>query len=117
MAPPRAPRAVTEDLGSLDFGGLDLDASPVTAVTEAVSATSKAFRERAKNEKARFKLVTDSEYWVCFCFETRQQKDCFLEAQGLAALGNKHVDGVHAAAILGIDIGPRASFPKSKKLG
>ena len=39
----------------------------------------------------------DSEYWVCFCFQTRAQKEEFLHAAKLIALGDKYIDGQKAA--------------------
>lgn len=66
---------------------------------------------RSKAEKARFEQVTDSEYWVAFCFETREQKQEFLEKAGLIDEGDKHVDGLAFAKAIGIDIeSPRVQW-------
>jgi hypothetical protein len=62
----------------------------------------RGFRERAKNEEKRFALVTDSEYWACLCFQTRAQKDAFLQALGILDIGDKYIDGKEVAKRLGI---------------
>lgn len=74
------------------------------------------FVERAKREKARFELVTDSEYWFAACFQTRDQKEKFLKALGIIADGDKYIDGTKLADRLGIDIGPLVEFPQTRKI-
>ena len=71
---------------------------------------------RGKAEKARFEQVTDSEYWVAFCFETREQKQEFLEKAGLSDEGDKHVDGLAFAKSIGIDIeSPRVEWQQKSR--
>jgi len=71
-----------------------------------LDAVQAAFRKRAKDERRRFALAVDSEYWACFCFHTREQKEAFLSALNLLGGGDKHIDGVRAAEILGIKLPP-----------
>lgn len=79
-----------------------------------INRPGSSFKERAEAEKARFKLATDSEYWVCLCFETREQKQEFLTAVGHED-GDKHVDGLALAARLGITLeSPRVEWPKPR---
>ncbi|MBA8886147.1 hypothetical protein FHW12_000338 [Dokdonella fugitiva] len=68
------------------------------------------FRERAKAESRRFELATDSEYWCCLCFQTREQKEAFLGALNLLLHGDKYIDGRVVAKQLGISL-PAADVP------
>ncbi len=69
-----------------------------------LSALEAAFRERRKDEDKRFKQATDSEFWFAACFPSRESKDAFLSAVGAARLGDKYIDGVALAKILGIEL-------------
>lgn len=68
------------------------------------TALEQGYRDRAKAETARFKRATDSEYWVAVCFTTREEKEAFLTAAGLAHLGDKYLDGHQVAHQLGIEL-------------
>jgi len=64
-------------------------------------------------ESARFEDATDSEYWVAFCFQTRAQKEQFLRALKLIELGDKYIDGLEAAAVLGVEVTePTPTWPE-----
>lgn len=80
-------------------------------IEEVVDGIKSAFMERAKAEDKRIQLVTDSEFWCCFCFENRDQKDAFLKALGLWEAGDKYVNGILAAKKLGIDLGKPVAWP------
>lgn len=69
-----------------------------------LNAMQQAFKARAKQEAQRFRDVTDSEYWVAVCFQTREDKDRFLRALNLIQLGDKYIDGHKAAQLLGVDL-------------
>lgn len=48
-------------------------------------------------------FILDSPIWVCFCFQTREQKTEALRKLGLSSLGgDKYVDGREVAALLGL---------------
>lgn len=80
-------------------------------IEEVVGGLKTSFMERAKAEDKRVQLVTDSEFWCCFCFENRVQKDAFLKALGLWEAGDKYVNGILAAKQLGIDLGNPVAWP------
>jgi hypothetical protein len=63
-----------------------------------------SFAQRAKLEKERIQTTVDSEYWVCISFDSRQQKHAFLRAMGWDKLGNKFLDGVELAKLLGVEL-------------
>lgn len=69
-----------------------------------LDALAKGFRERTKREDDRFRLATDSEYWFCVCFKTREDKDAFLAAARLMATGDKYLDGYAVARALDITL-------------
>lgn len=76
----------------------------------ALDAVQAGFRKRAKDEQRRFELVTDSEYWACLCFQTREQKEAFLAAMNLLRFGDKYLDGTLVAKELGVTL-PSADVP------
>ncbi len=68
------------------------------------------FRKRAADENNRFALATDSEYWTCICFQTREQKETFLAALDILKFGDRYLDGQLVAKQLGVEL-PRADVP------
>lgn len=80
-----------------------------------ISAVKQAFVDRARKEKERYETATDSEYWVCFCFQTRAQKEEFLNKTGIIKHGDKYIDGRKAAKTLGVEIEtPNPQYGKVK---
>ena len=71
-----------------------------------LDAVQEGFRKRAQDEGKRFALATDTEYWSCICFQTREQKEAFLAAIGVLKHGDKYLDGALVAKALGIDLPP-----------
>lgn len=86
-----------DPLADVDYTG-DLEADSAAEL----DALAKGFRERTKREDERFRLATDSEYWFAVCFRTREDKEAFLRAARLMALGDKYLDGYAVARTLGI---------------
>lgn len=75
-----------------------------------LSELQAGFRKRAKDEGRRFEQATDTEYWACLCFQTREQKEAFLKALNLLAIGDKYLDGQEVAKVLGVEL-PSADVP------
>ncbi|WP_245617247.1 hypothetical protein [Amycolatopsis taiwanensis] len=67
-----------------------------------LTALQQGFRDRAKREAERFRLATDSEYWIAVCFKSREDKERFLRNAGLLAIGDKYMDGYAVARVLGV---------------
>lgn len=90
------------------------DAEP-DSLAEA-EAIRTAFMRRAKDQDARQRATTDSEYWCCLCFQTREQKEAFLKAMDWLRLGDKYLDGRQVAQRQGISLpqGPGPAFTKAK---
>jgi len=91
----------------VDLGEESGDA--VADTTEELDAVQAGFRQRAKDEGKRFMLATDSEYWCCICFQTRDQKEAFLTALKILQYGDKYLDGQAVANELGVTL-PKADI-------
>ena len=80
-----------------------------------LDAVQAGFRKRAADEANRFALATDSEYWTCICFQTREQKEHFLAALDILkfadqSTGGRYLDGQEVAKQLGVTL-PAANVP------
>jgi hypothetical protein len=81
----------------------EAEAMAAAEVNEVLSG----FKARARQEDQRFEDATDSEYWVCLCFQTRDQKEEFLRKKGWLDLGDKYLDGMMVAEEEGITLESR----------
>lgn len=85
-----------------------------------VSKKLEAFKKAANAEDRRFEDILDTEYWVCVCFESREQKNEFLRwlegrGGGEDLEDEKHIDGLRVAEALGANLtSPRVRFPKTR---
>ena len=80
-----------------------------------LSAVLSGFKGRAQVENQRFLDATDSEYWFAVCFQTREQKEEFLEKLKLMEIGDKYLDGMEVAKALGIELESRVpDLPRVK---
>jgi hypothetical protein len=88
----------------------------VSAGIDAIAAYKTAFEARATNELDRVVLSTDSGYWVAMCFESRTQKEAFLQRLNLSDMGDKHIDGIEVARRLGVPFSKeeRVVWPKRR---
>lgn len=75
---------------------------------------SAELRAAAKRAEERFEAATDNEFWFTVYFETRAQKDAFLQAVKWLKLGDKYLDGAALAEKLGVRL-PDASVPYVKE--
>ena len=91
-----------DPIGEVDYANVTNE----QAATQEVSSVLAAFKARAKAEQERFNLVTDSEYWCAVCFQTREQKEAFLDALKVLQYGDKYIDGLVLAKKLGIALPP-----------
>lgn len=71
-----------------------------------LNALQEGFIARAKKENARREKATDSEYWICICFQSREQVEEFLANSGLGERTDKYLDGQKVAAKLGVRLTP-----------
>lgn len=83
-----------------------------------VPALLSGFKQRARDEEQRMLDAVDSEYWVAVCFQTREQKEEFLRKLGLLELGDKYLDGMEVAGVLGVELGARVpEMPRHRRFG
>ncbi len=74
---------------------------------EELSELLRGFKQREQNEEQRFIDAVDSEHWVALCFQTRAQKEEFLAKARLIQFGDKYIDGMKVAEVLGIRLESR----------
>lgn len=72
-----------------------------------MSALKRGFIERANKESARRIAATDSEYWFCVCFQSREQVEAFLTATHWESPSAKYLDGQKLANRMGVSL-PKA---------
>ncbi len=92
-----------------DAAALDI---PTAAEAEAealadVNRVLTRFKESARRENERFADATDSEHWIALSFQTRGQKEEFLQKIGWLDLGGKYLDGMACAEAQGITLTSR----------
>jgi len=71
-----------------------------------VSAALAAILAERKLKRDAYRLMADTEYWVCLCFQSRAQKEEFLQKMGWLPLGDKYLDGLKVAEMAGLGIEP-----------
>lgn len=87
-----------------------LEADSAAELTE----LQKAFKDRAKEEARRLSLATDSEYWACLCFQSREQLEAFMKVTKWDNNGqDKYIDGRKVARLMGIEL-PVVEFPGTR---
>lgn len=102
------PPAGADPLGEVpQTGDLETDAQAET------SAILSGFQDRAKQEQERFQLATDTEFWFSVYFQSREQKEAFLEALSWLANGDKYLNGLELAEAMGIRL-PEVTLPKPR---
>lgn len=110
---------------SIDSGDAPEEEKPTHSYEEMHAANiaeiKTAFMQRAADDKARFLEATDSEFWVCHCFRSREQKEAYL--RGLAQrFGldveelDKYIHGEDVANALGIELPPARFVPPGQKV-
>ncbi len=99
-----------DPLAALEYTG-DLQ----TDAKAEVEAVVTGFAERAKAENLRRIAATDSEYWVCLCFQSREQVQEFLRATAWGSPDAKYLDGCAIAGKLKVPLPPGAA-PRNVKI-
>jgi hypothetical protein len=74
------------------------DAKPAKPAAD--DPAHQGFRDRAAREEERFRLATDSEYWICLCFRTETSATRFASLLGLAVTG-RYTPGPGLAQVAG----------------
>ena len=71
-----------------------------------VSAALATILAERKQKRDAYRLMADTEYWCCICFQSRAQKEEFLQKMGWLPFGDKYLDGLKIAELAGLDIEP-----------
>lgn len=81
-----------------------------------------SIRENRKNHAERFRDIESGEFWFAVCFQSRSQKEEFIEKlldkydPNNETFGDKYVSGLELAAMLGIPIEPIVLEAKKSRL-
>ncbi len=93
-----------EDESPLD--GIDYTGDPEIDTAEEQSEALKAVIAHRKSMLENWRVTVDPEFWFAVCFQSRAQKEEFLEKANLSDLGDKYLNGLELAEKLGVDITP-----------
>lgn len=81
----------------------DIEADAEDEANEIVAA----IREQKRQQRDLWRLKADTEFFLVVCFQSRDQKEEFLEKAGwLDLLGDKYIDGLALAELLDVDVEP-----------
>ena len=83
-----------------DDGNLELSAD------RELSEIVKQIKERRQARMEMFRVARDPDYWFALCFQSREQRDEFLQKSGWIDLGDKYLNGLAIARRLGLDVPP-----------
>lgn len=87
-----------------------------------VSDMMLSIKENRKNNAERFRDIEAGEFWFCVCFQSRSQKEQFLDgllnkySPGNQNFGDKYVSGLELAEMLGIPVEPIVLEAKKNRL-
>lgn len=84
---------------------------------EEISEALKAIKEEKRQRREAFRIIVDPEFWFAVCFQSREQKEEFLKLVDWYRLGDKYLDGLELADMLGVELEPvplkAAELPKA----
>jgi hypothetical protein len=69
-----------------------------------MSEALRAVIARKKATQERFRTATDPEFYLCVCFQSREQKEEFLRLISWDDLGDKYLNGLEIARRLNVPI-------------
>lgn len=89
---------------------LSLDEYPNASAEENANFEISEVLRRIKEEKRargeQYRLITDPNFYLVLCFQSRGQRDEFIEKAKWGSLGYPYIDGLKLARLLGVDIAP-----------
>jgi hypothetical protein len=104
--------------GLPDHDDLNLEQSSNVEVDDMMAS----IRENRKNNAEHFRDYESGEFWFCVCFQSRSQKEQFLEkllnkySPNNQSFGDKYVSGLELAAMLDIPVEPIILESKKSRL-
>lgn len=100
--------------GRIEYG--DSAEQNCELVDEVVNEQFAAIHAGRKQQAQAIELANDTEYWFAMYFQSREQKEVFLQAMNWFSHGDKYIDGQFAAKIMGIELPPRPAPYKAGRL-
>ena len=99
------------------FSAVDYENSTLEeAAEQEIDGLSQEMAEAIRKEKQAFRESIDTEYFFVVCFQNRSQKEMFLEKMGVLHQGDKYLNGLYLAEVLGYDIPPIEMKPKRNRI-
>jgi len=86
------------------FAGIEMTGDLQEDADSTMSEALRQIIERKKATQERFRVATDPEFFICVCFQSREQKNEFLRLAGWDDLGDKYINGLDVARRLGVGI-------------
>jgi hypothetical protein len=87
---------------------MDMTGDPEQDADAEGEVTQTAFMQNEKEQLDAYRQMIDSEFFLVVCFQSRAQKEEFLQKSGLEGPGisDKYLDGLRVAKHFGIDVAP-----------
>jgi hypothetical protein len=87
---------------------LDLTGDPEIDAQAELDVTRDAFIQNEGAGLDTYRMMVDPEFYFVVCFQSRAQKDEFLEKSGITStgMGDKYIDGLQLARFLDVDVAP-----------
>ncbi len=86
------------------FADIEATGDLQTDVDETMSEALRLLIQKKKASMERYRVATDSEFFFCVCFQSREQKEAFLKLAGWDDIGDKYLDGLEIARRLKIQL-------------
>lgn len=107
-----APEPEDDPFSEVDYESGDLE----LAASQEIEGLSEEMAEAIRKEKADFREKIDTEYFFVVCFQNREQKESFLRQMGVLAHGDKYLNGLYLAEVLGYNVPPIEVRPKRNRI-
>jgi hypothetical protein len=86
------------------FAGVEMTGDLQEDADATMSEALRQIIERKKATQERFRIATDPEFFLCVCFQSREQKEDFLQKAGWEGLGYKYINGLEVARRMNVDV-------------
>jgi len=92
-----------EDEGS-PLAGIEYPGDIQGDANAEISEILRQIIDRKKAQAERFRITDDPEYFICICFQSRDQKADFLQKVGWIDQGDKYINGLEVARRMGVKL-------------
>lgn len=91
-----------DPLANVEYNPESLEQSAENEMSEVL----RQLLERRKAQQDRFRVARDPEFFVVLCFQSRAQRNEFLEKSGWGVEDERYLNGLQVCRLLGIDVQP-----------